>query len=177
MIVARGKKAPPRGDERISVDEALHRLLPTLNPHAAVELITIALRDNRARLFCDGVVVDPGFVRTHLVVKARFAADGRWSAEIEATRALDKPVGSYTWQMDANGIEALRPAPAEPSPRPKGSRAQDLIRLIVAENWSDGYEGVETGQIIKIVSPELEKRGIRVPGRDTFLRALKRRKG
>jgi hypothetical protein len=91
--------------------------------------------------------------------------------------ALDKPVGSYTWQMDANGIEALRPAPAEPSPRPKGSRAQDLIRLIVAEKWPDGCEGVETGQIIQIVSPVLEKRSTRVPGRDTFLRALGRRKG
>ena len=159
LIVARCKGAPPRGDERISVDEALHRLLPTLNPHAAVELINIALRDNRARLFCDGVVVDPGFVRTHLVVEARLAADGRWSAGIEATRALDKPVRVIHL---ADGRQRdrwrLRPAPAEPSPRRKGSRAQDLIRRIAAENWPDGCEGVETGQIIKIVSPELEKR-------------------
>jgi hypothetical protein len=177
VIVARCKGAPTSGDERISVDEAFHRLLPTLKPHAAVELINIALRDNRARLFCDGVVVDPGFVRTELVVEARPATDGRWSAGIEARRALNKPVGLFNWQMDAKEVDALRPAPAEPSPRPKGSRAQDLIRLIVAENWPDGCEGVETGQIIKIVSPVLEKRGIRVPGRDTFLRALGRRKG
>jgi hypothetical protein len=177
VIVARYKGAPSRGDERISVDEALHRLLPTLNPHAAVELINIALRDNRARLFCDGVVVDPGFVRTHLIVKARFAADGRWSAGIEATRALNKPVESYNWQMDPKEVHALRPAPADPSPRRKGSRAQDLIRVIVAENWPDGCEGVETAQIIKSVSSELVKRGIRVPERDTFLRALGRRKG
>ena len=81
------KGAPTRGDQRISVDEALHRLLPMLNPHDAVELITMAVRDNRARLFCDGVVVDPGFVRTHLVVEARLAVDGRWSAGIEATRS------------------------------------------------------------------------------------------
>jgi hypothetical protein len=74
-------------------------------------------------------------------------------------------------------IDVLRRAAADPSPRPKGSRAQDSIRLIVAENWPDGYEGVETGHIIKIVSSVLEKRGIRVPQRDTFLRALKHRKG
>jgi hypothetical protein len=172
LIVARCKGASSRGDKRISVDEALHRLLPTLNAHGSVELINIALRDNRARLFCDGVVVDPGFVRTHLIVEACLAVDGRWSAGIEATRALDKPVGSYTWQMDAKEIDALRPAPADPSPRRKGSRAQVLIRQIADENWPDGCEGVETAQIIKSVSSELKKRDIRVPGRDTFLRAL-----
>jgi hypothetical protein len=33
------------------------------------------------------------------------------------------------------------------------------------------------GQIMKVVGPVLEARGIPVPGRDTFLRALGRRKG
>jgi len=64
----------------------------------------------------------------------------------------------------------------EDKPRGKGSRTHEAIRQIAAEEWSDGYEHVETLDIIDRVSPELQKRGIRVPHRSTFERALGRRK-
>ena len=102
------RKAAARG--KISIDEAFHKLMPLLGPHGAVELMNAALRDpRRARLWCNGKVVDPGFIRTHLVVRARLMAKRRWTAEIRATRALDKPVEAYTWQTEAKQIEALKP--------------------------------------------------------------------
>jgi hypothetical protein len=111
------RKAAARG--KISIDEAFHKLTPVLSPHGSVELMNAAFRDNRARLWCDGKVVDPGFIRTHVVVRARLMSKRHWTAEIEATRPLDKPVGSYTWQTDAKQIEKLLPTPANPSPRRK----------------------------------------------------------
>jgi hypothetical protein len=126
--------------------------------------------DKRARPFCNGRKVDPNFIRDHLIVKGpgpRGADPPRRTAEIVATRMLEKPVKSYTWQMDASEIEALLRKP---------SRTQVAIREIAAEKWPDGYERISTAQIIKIVGTELKKRGIHVPHRSTFERALGRKK-
>jgi len=120
--VARGKRTRPRGGKRISIDEAFRKLRPALGPDGAVELINTAMRDKkRLRLFCDGRVVDRGFIRDHLVVKGPGGrgANRRRSAKIVATRALEKPVKSYNWQMDAKEIEALRVAAFGPTPSPR----------------------------------------------------------
>jgi hypothetical protein len=111
-----------RARGKTSVDGGFQRLRRTCGPHGAVELMNKALREKRARLFCDGVEVDPGFIRTHLVVKARHVAR-RWSAEIEATRALAKPVEAYTWEVVASDIEALTRTRADPSPPRRRGRA------------------------------------------------------
>ena len=58
----------------------------------------------------------------------------------------------------------------------KGSPAQDAIRQIAAQEWPDGHEGIPIKHIIAGVSPKLSARGIPVPKRDTWLRALGRRK-
>jgi hypothetical protein len=115
------RKAAARG--KISIDEAFHKLLPRLGPDGTVELMNAALRDpKRAKLWCNGKKVDPGFFRTHLVVRARLKAKRRWTAEIEATRALEKPVGSYTWKVDSKQIEALpQPELERPWPTVSGS--------------------------------------------------------
>ena len=74
-------------------------------------------------------------------------------------------------------------APAAPRVRrtndkrqPKGSPTQDAIRQIAAQGWPDGHEGIPIKHIIAGVSPKLRARGIPVPKRDTWLRALGRRK-
>jgi hypothetical protein len=55
---------------------------------------------------------------------------------------------------------------------------QRLIRRIADEKWPDGgWKDITTGQIMKVVGGVLKDRAIEVPGRDTFLRALGRRKG
>jgi hypothetical protein len=121
--VARLKRAPAKGGKRISIDEAFRKLMPALGRDGAVELINTAIRDRkRARLFCNGRVVDPNFIRDHLVVMVR---KGRRAAEIEATRALEKPVESYSWQMDANEIEVLRAAAFAPTRSPVTPPAED----------------------------------------------------
>jgi hypothetical protein len=78
---------------------------------------------------------------------------------------------------------ALAAAPAAPRVRRtndkrqhKGSRTQDAIRQIAAQEWPDGHEGIPIKHIIAGVSPKLRARGILVPKRDTWLRALGRRK-
>jgi hypothetical protein len=103
------RKAAARG--KISIDKPFHKLMPGLGPHDAVELLNTAVRRKLAGLWCNGKEVDPGFFGTYLVLRARLMAKRRWTAEIEATRALDEPVEAYTWQMDANEIEALLTQP------------------------------------------------------------------
>lgn len=103
------RKAAARG--KISIHKPFHKLMPGLGPHDAVELLNTAVRRKLAGLWCNGKEVDPGFFGTHLVLRARLMATRRWTAEIEATRALDEPVEAYTWQMDAEEIEALPTQP------------------------------------------------------------------
>jgi chromosome segregation ATPase len=103
------RKAAARG--KISIDKPFHKLMPGLGPHDAIELLNRAVRRKLAGLWCNGKEVDPGFFGTHLVLRARLMATRRWTAEIEATRALDEPVEAYTWQMDAKEIEALPTQP------------------------------------------------------------------
>ena len=103
------RKAAARG--KISIDEGFRKLMAALGPHGAVKRMNEALLDPKdARLRCNGKAVDPGFILTHLVVRARMI-DGHWTAEVKATRALDEPVEAHTWQMDAKQIEALLPQP------------------------------------------------------------------
>jgi hypothetical protein len=131
-VKARRPKQAPRG--RVSIDDAFRRLLPALSPHGAVELMNAALRDpRRARLWCNGKVVDPGFIRTHLVVRARLMAKRRWTAEIRATRALDKPVEAYTWQTEAKQIEALKPR-LSPPPSTQQDRGTTILPVTPARH-------------------------------------------
>src|SRR5262249_32968307 len=79
---------------------------------------------------------------------------------------------------------ALAAAPAAPRVRRtndkwqhKGSPTQDAIRQIATQEWPDGHEGIPIKHIIARVSPKLRARSIpTVPKRDTWLRALGRRK-
>ena len=103
------RKAAARG--KISIDKPFHKLIPGLNPHDAVEVLNTAVRRKDARLWCSDKEVDPGFFRTHLVLCARLIGKRPWTIEIEATRALRRPVEEYTWRMDAKEIEALLTQP------------------------------------------------------------------
>ena len=90
-----------------------------------------------------------------------------------------KPALAKIWPA-AFGLAA---APAAPRVRRtndkrqhKGSPTQDAIRRIAAQEWPEGHEGIPIKHIIAGVSPKLSARGIPVPKRDTWLRALGRRK-
>jgi hypothetical protein len=142
------RKAAARG--KISIDEPFHKLMPELDPHDAIEVLNTAVRRKLAGLWCNGKKVDPGFFRTHLVLRMRLIAKRRWTAEIEATRALRQPANKYTWRMDAKEIEALRPviealrqappvtlARRTPGPKPTDDwpteLAAELIHLAVVD--------------------------------------------
>jgi len=115
---------------RISIDEAFRELRPALGPNGAIDEMNKAMQryDKRVRLFCNRRVVDPDFIRDHLIVKgpgSRSHPDRppRQTAEIVATRALDKPIEKYIWKMDSDEIAALLPMPelAKPWPTVSGS--------------------------------------------------------
>jgi hypothetical protein len=80
---------------------------------------------------------------------------------------------------------ALEPTPvAEPMPEPmpepaledRRPRMHRLICKIAGNEFPGGWEHLGTALIMQKVGDELEKRGIPVPTRDMFLRALGRRK-
>ena len=74
-------------------------------------------------------------------------------------------------------FDVLGRQPNSTAPRKKKSRKQRLIRQITAEEFPGGHDQIEIGEIIKRVGDRLQRQRIPVPGRDTFLRALGRRKG
>jgi hypothetical protein len=109
------------------------------------------------------------------------ATRGNMSAEITGyAYFVWKPALAKIWPA----AFALAAAPAAPRVRRtndkrhhKGSPTQDAIRQIAAQEWPDGHEGIRLKHIIAGVSPKLRARGITtVPKRDTWLRALGRRK-
>jgi hypothetical protein len=73
--------------------------------------------------------------------------------------------------------DVLGRQPNSTAARKKKSRKQRLIRQITAEEFPGGHDQIEIGEIIKRVGDRLQRQRILVPGRDTFLRALGRRKG
>lgn len=83
----------------------------------------------------------------------------------------------YVWQPALAKVwpTVFGSAPPSGEPRRKEPRRWGLIRDIAAEFWPGGYGHVETREIIKRVGDEFERRGLSVPKRDVFLRALDRR--
>jgi hypothetical protein len=67
-------------------------------------------------------------------------------------------------------------SPPAPATKGRGSRQQRVIQQIAAEEFPDGYDQIETGVIIHQVANRLKRQSLPVPKRDTFLRALGRRK-
>ena len=168
---------------RITPTDALQILLRAWQPDAAALQLTMAMRGNACRLWCNDNSV-AAKIKLTLAVLAKPEPDDRWSATIVSTarEAWEHPRDYYHWEFDDSEVAALsRPPPsnrgADDEPRRTGSRMQRLIRRIADEKWPDGWKDITTGQIMKDVGEELEKGGVRVPERNTFLRALARRKG
>src|SRR6516225_6728086 len=112
-----------------------------------------------------------------------------WSWDVVASRGYI-PIMGYAYFVWKPALAKIWPAafglaaaPAAPRVRRtndkrqhKGSPTQDAIRQIAAQEWPDGHEGIPIKHIIAGVSPKLRARSIPVPKRDTWLRALGRRK-
>ena len=57
-------------------------------------------------------------------------------------------------------------------------RERKLIRALADKKWPDGlWEHLSTPKIMKALEPEFKNRDLPFPERDTFLRALDRRRG
>jgi hypothetical protein len=172
------KQAVPSSGKRISIDEAFRKLRPALGPDGAVELINTAMRDKkRLRLFCDGRVVDRGFIRDHLVVKGPGGrgANRRRSAKIVATRTLEKPVKSYNWQMDAKEIEALRVAAFGPTPSPRTPDVLQPPRRRPGPKPKDDWPEEVKAEIVRIALSDPE--ALRNPNLDGLNKKIRARFG
>jgi hypothetical protein len=99
------KAKPPA--TRISIDEALQRLLSAYQPHVAAEHLNTALRENGVRLWCDGNLLSPNYIGTQLVVQASNDIDGRWRGVIVPAGGAWEDI-PYRWEMDA--AEVANPA-------------------------------------------------------------------
>jgi hypothetical protein len=73
-------------------------------------------------------------------------------------------------------MTAAAASPPAPATKGRGSRQQRMIQQIVAEEFPNGWDQIETGVIIQKVGNRLQRQRLAVPKRDTFLRALDRRK-
>ena len=102
----------------------------------------------------------------NLMDDPNFAALCKHSEDQKEQRELVKMIG-----------DVLGRQPDSAAPRKKKSRKQLLIQQITAEEFAGGHDQIESGEIIKRVGARLQRQRIPVPGRDTFLRALGRRKG
>lgn len=205
--MARRKQAS-KGGKKISVDAAFRKLRPALGPHDAIDEMNKAmLRDDKgARLFCNGRVVDPNFIRDHLVVKGPGSrkANGRRrrNAQIVATQALKKPVEKYTWKLDDRQIEALLPqqelerpwptisgsvnwsppailAPAAPpSTHRQPSTRHEACREFAIKEYGEDWVNVATPVIIKAADndEEFKKKVKPFPSPSTWARSLGRKK-
>ena len=117
----RTAKPSPKPGIRISIEDALHVLLDAYRPHEGTERINAALRANSMRLWCNGNVVPPDFICTHLVVQAVHESDGRPRAKIVPIRSLDDKPDAYAFEVDEAEVMALLPPPRRPpGPRPRG---------------------------------------------------------
>jgi hypothetical protein len=169
---------------RIRPTDALQILLRRgWQPNDAAVNLTVGMRGDACQLCCNDNPV-PTKIKLTLAVEAHAEPDGRWSATIVSTarEPWEHPPDYYRWEFDESEVAALLPPPtsdrgAAGEPRRTGSRMQRSIRRIADEKWPDGWKDITTGQIMKDVGGVLKDRGIEVPGRNTFLRALGRRKG
>jgi hypothetical protein len=172
------KRPRDRPAKAISVNDAFQLLLAALKkPHVAAERLHKAWRENACRLWCNGNLLDPNYIRVALAV--RVVSRHRIKIVSATREAWERK--RYRWQVDAAEIAELLPPPssgpgADNKPRRTGSRMQRLIRQIADGTWPGGWEDIETRHIIKIVGQELKNRGEHVPERSTFERALGRRR-
>jgi hypothetical protein len=128
--------APPPDPDQISVNEGFQRLWRHFRgPHVAREHFNTALLSNDIRLWVwdddreTYVVVDPNFIETHMRVTARPAADGQWSAELEAFRGFF--AGAPRWKVSASGVDRVIKADEESKRRHAGGRKPKYDRETV----------------------------------------------
>jgi hypothetical protein len=129
---------------RVPVQAGFDRLLPHYNPWNACDLLNTALRKNHVRLWRDGVLLSPTDIRdADLYARVELEPDGRWLCTIETRQpqrarivdvddsgereVLIVALPRFTWEVDADGITALLPAPE----RGRGRKSQDKWTEIV----------------------------------------------
>ena len=99
--------------------------------------------------------------------------------KVGPAEAAAAPAVSEVATQDVS-LEVLSPttpaSPPAPATKGRGSRQQRVIQQIAAEEFPDGCDQIETGEIIHKVANRLKRQSLPVPKRDTFLRALGRRK-
>jgi hypothetical protein len=166
----------------VTPTDALRLLMRTGQPaDDAAEALTLAMRGPAFRLWCNGnlVAID---IKLTVAVKAHYVDEPKdkagWIATIvNIARAWEHPPDYYRWEFDEREVAALLPPPsAADRPRRIGSREQRMIRRMVDKKLP-GWRDMSTSQIMKDIGDKLKDKGIPVPGRDTFERALGRRKG
>src|SRR6516162_5571186 len=111
---------------RLALQKGFERLFVyDVTAPIACERIETALHERRLRLFRNGELLTPSYIKTNLRVVVEQQADGRWLCTIAETRWMRVPVLEVddsqptqvvtvelppppVWEVDAEGLEALR---------------------------------------------------------------------
>jgi hypothetical protein len=103
---------------RLPLQECFERLLPYYDaPDAVGEEIEAAWHERRLRLYCNGKLLSPGYIKSELRLLVEYEADGRprcriepvgplgWASVQGPARPGEKP--DYSWEVDVEGFKAL----------------------------------------------------------------------
>src|SRR5262245_54151558 len=112
---------------RLTLQEGFERLLSHYAPGVACERLEHAFHRNTPdapRLYCDGNLLSPGYIKDQLRLIIEPDAAGRWQCRVTPTR-LGFARTDYVWEVDAEGIAALLPL----APKRRGRKA--------VQNWTE----------------------------------------
>jgi hypothetical protein len=148
------------------------------------------VRDSRLRQWLATGEWRAGYVdhrgEWHDLLDRFWAADPRaekvfttWDGKfVMADTTLETVVREHRYDVLVTPSAIQEPAvdATDPETRKRDSRNQQLIREEAARAFADGWANLENAVIIKELADRIKARGLKVPSRDTFLRALGRRK-
>jgi hypothetical protein len=196
-VKARRGKLPLDDRHWITLDEAHKRLCErTGDPRLAARDLTEAMKAGRVAsmrrplIRCDNAPDRELLTPLHWVQHEAWWMPRESKEPILAVSRQDRrhPVGpdgfigpSFRYVYYCRKLDLERLFPAPPASDSQRARHREppiygLIRQIAAELWPGGYSQIGTAAIGKRVGDKLGERGIPVPSRTTFERALGRRK-
>jgi hypothetical protein len=193
------KRTCKRPTPRLSLIDAFRLLLKAYLPHVARELLDAALRDNRVRLYRDGIVVDPIELRDcGFYVRCAQAPDNRWTCSLASNapqrvlvdhvyededgtaHVVIVPPAQPVWEVKRNDLEALVGRADGPPDSPDSPG--ELPRRKPGPPPRDDWPTVVTRELIRIIRlgenpptpARMQQFCVDTLGREPDLRAMQR---
>jgi hypothetical protein len=123
--------------DRVLLQTLFNRLLLVpRTPWAALNLIVDALHKNWLRLWCEGNLLNPSYIRDELRIDIEQEAADRWRLVVRPARIAFDPAfnpAKARWEVDVEGVKALLPPP----PPKRGRKSVHNWHGIVYHEYMD----------------------------------------